>query len=31
MDPPGLWRRVLRRQDVALAALADFPEDPVAN
>jgi len=31
MDPSGLWRRVLRRQDVALAALADFPEDPVAN
>ena len=30
-DPPGLWRRVWRRQGGRLALLADFPEDPVSN
>lgn len=30
-DPEGLWRRVLRRQDGALAVVSGYPEDPALN
>ncbi|WP_020576059.1 YqgE/AlgH family protein [Actinopolymorpha alba] len=31
LDPPGLWRRVLRRQRDELALVATFPDDPLMN
>ena len=30
-DPATLWRRVLRRQRGPLAAVANFPDDPISN